>query len=1243
MSANQELDFSPKSPLIPSDEEEEDDEKEKQVAPKRLDQEQAGEQKKDDPSAQDRPNPAPGADQDQNRPNQLPPVVVAGRVRDRGRDSVRDDKGRSSFRGGRGSAVSDSSLQRRHRGVRGRSLADENTAEIVNLLMERGLLSGTFWDIPSSKALLGPTLEFIQASRVAEAKALDNFHRSMEEKYLLRYFGVTPAPFQAAVILDVAISKLRLPGWEDTMAASAVDLLRLASAYVTLSFFRVAAALDRPISAEKSLGRHSEKLFRQPFSELGKPLRKLILLVRHLLAPEATGNQTQIDQAVITSIEEVFEGRWGHVNHELQEFLNCLASELERSPLLVESKVLRRLLAEDPVAIALADTRRLTALLDAEALKVFNAYECWLNRKGGGPRRCSSTGDCTACDLADNIINWGTELQLHSPNRHGLTHRPTSPTFRAEGVRPVLQTSGQFKSASLGIGCQVETKIPCQSIPLAESKTEELQQLPFSLSGASTLSAQEVPIALLMTFPWISKLKEDFAFTCGCRSSCSRLLIEADKLRSQCPTLDDFKRKFPQAREWKCSEALVLSSYDAEFRVGKCRGGRHELIGRLRGGMNTPANPSANPSASPSSLALAAGLASVGTRLDNLEKLADKVKALELENARLAKEAVEAEKKLKEVQTKLEGKDPSASSVLVLGTDGTLFPKSDLSKTTVNDLGKNIKKNFSKGDNLSILLQYYIIAKGMRNVSVSVAWERLFHLLNSLNPVDQSGLLKMRTLYQTVGITTIEVLPWKDVMSSFMQKVEPTIEVTLLTARLSKIEFVEAAAYRVKFEEGLLLLEMMGVERPSKMELARVVLTAIQTEDRKAAAEMSDEVARQKGTTVDLQSLEYTEILSLMEKVELARALRRTLDISLGRKHEATTPRDRAPADQEGSNRNRRKRGKRPRSGDRGARDGQTGDGKGNPAPTPATPKPAPTPSKKKCDLCAGVHARKDCWISTASSPPECRKCHKTGHLAKACRASVPVKKESQGKKGKDPKHPKKRKKRESSSSDSESSHLVAVEADPSDLTLFNDLSARIEEFAEVVLNPKVKKPEVTAEFCKLASHHVTLDTGTSIDLVDEATVLQLRRLHEEKGNVSRKDFLPCNVGVRAAGGSRLTVLGKQWLTLDLGQGIVFGSVFVVVRGLGVPALLGNYTMLRVGMTIVLRLPDPHILVASKGADVRFPIELETANMISSYLLTYNSSVVKAIERAEAPATLTNPPDFGKGGGRKKEATTSQQ
>jgi len=208
-------------------------------------------------------------------------------------------------------------------------------------------------------------------------------------------------------------------------------------------------------------------------------------------------------------------------------------------------------------------------------------------------------------------------------------------------------------------------------------------------------------------------------------------------------------------------------------------------------------------------------------------------------------------------------------------------------------------------------------------------------------------------------------------------------------------------------------------------------------------------------------------------------------------------------------------------------------------------------------------------------------------------------------------------------------------------LTLYNELASQNDEFAEVVVGSnRVKKPVLWAKLNDLSEHEITCDTGTLVDLVDEEVIKQLRIENEAKGNTNNHGFRKCATGVKAAGGSKLVVLGQQFLTVDMGQGITFKTVFVVVRNLGVPALLGNRTMLRVGMNIVLQFPKPHILILNnKKKEIRFPIEMETANLITSYLTTYGDLKNAAILRAETPNTRTDQPDFGMRGGVKGQSS----
>ena len=108
-------------------------------------------------------------------------------------------------------------------------------------------------------------------------------------------------------------------------------------------------------------------------------------------------------------------------------------------------------------------------------------------------------------------------------------------------------------------------------------------------------------------------------------------------------------------------------------------------------------------------------------------------------------------------------------------------------------------------------------------------------------------------------------------------------------------------------------------------------------------------------------------------------------------------------------------------------------------------------------------------------------------------------------------------------------------------------------------------------------------------------------------------------------------------MSLDFGKGVKAQAIFVVVRDLGVPALLGMRSMARIGMTIVLTKPYrvKMLLPNSENEFVSFPILGEAADIEMAYLTQYESENSAAIEQAEAPRSFTvtlgsDPPqDFG--------------
>lgn len=714
--------------------------------------------------------------------------------------------------------------------------------------------------------------------------------------------------------------------------------------------------------------------------------------------------------------------------------------------------------------------------------------------------------------------------------------------------------------------------------------------------------------------------------------------------------LEENLHRSGQTESWSCYDGflLLLGLPAGCVRFSSCRGGSHSLFVRGKGGSQD---------ATAYQTQMEQDLKRVQTLLSNMTSqiatLERTVKNQQIEIKGLESKTDAQEKELTDFkrtssQQVAVGANPNLQTsnqppVLVLGTDGVKFDRSELSKTVVNDLGKNIKRNFKDCDKLETILQYYLLAKAMNRVSVTVAWERFYHLLNSLNP-SKEHFATLKTVYSSVDKST--VVDWKDAMSSLMRAAEPTITEVALAARLKDIKFTSAMSYRLKIQETLLLIEMMGKTPPGKAELTKIVLSEIKTRDDQAMEELIQESSKNQSSITDLNALVWTDILDLMVTVERARSMRKSLTADGSSSESSDSDSDTPAPKKKGGGRNAKRNKKQKKNKARKKKQKTSKNSKPDKKVKPD--KKGNKPGKKggqpsdglKCTRCGGPHKASDCWIESAKKPVVCRNCNKQGHLQKVCR-SKPKKKGKSQKKSQDPDS-------DSDDSDSSSTNLVIQQTGASGgskhydpLSLFNEIARKNEQFAEVVIsNDKVKKPVLKAIFCGLSEHEVTCDTGTSLDLVDEAIICVLREENEKKGNTNNQGYRPCKTSVRAAGGGRLIVKGQIWLTLDLGQGVTFGSVFVVVENLGVPALLGNWTMLRVGMQIVLKKPDPHILVdAKEGKTARFPIEMETAELISSYLVTYQSVKMEAIQKAEAPATLTSKPDFGGRGGVKEQSS----
>ena len=209
---------------------------------------------------------------------------------------------------------------------------------------------------------------------------------------------------------------------------------------------------------------------------------------------------------------------------------------------------------------------------------------------------------------------------------------------------------------------------------------------------------------------------------------------------------------------------------------------------------------------------------------------------------------------------------------------------------------------------------------------------------------------------------------------------------------------------------------------------------------------------------------------------------------------------------------------------------------------------------------------------------------------------------------------------KEKSSSDSSSSEESNL------ISLYNSLDEELIEYEKVVLSePKVEKPSLPCTINGLEETMALFDTGTHIDLINEETLKKARRANEEKGNTNKSKYTPCSIKIKGAGGKQLEVVGKVFLTIDLGQGVIFRAIFVIVANLGVPLLIGRRTMKRVKLNICFN--DPVRLESHQNGEKKiFLLDQQLAQIVNAYLTMYGNSETDAIHKTESTnANLRNP------------------
>jgi hypothetical protein len=668
---------------------------------------------------------------------------------------------------------------------------------------------------------------------------------------------------------------------------------------------------------------------------------------------------------------------------------------------------------------------------------------------------------------------------------------------------------------------------------------------------------------------------------------------------------------------------------------------------------------------------------------DNLQKrwreLSGKVDHLTQRNAQLEMDKQTDRKEVSQLKqanlnlenklTSLQSGSPSGSSVTttpvqIKGTNGGLFEESAESKSNGDHLMMSkMKKSFTDLDGLEVLKKFYDIAALLDRVSVQTAWRNLPIFLQTLKS-DLSATLMIAYQGATPDLTADKNIDWRTLMSKMMKLYAPLESSSTLTKRMKSVAFRDCTGFRAQFNKKRELFIMLDKSLPSPKELTKIVLKAIKRFDKRGSKAMlnllnlkkTDANCSQEYANASLlEDLPWTSVLELysVEEAQKAQLLSMTSSSSSesSSDEEKTSSRKR-PRRTRSKKNSKSKKQKTQNNGSQSAGNGSGGN-----------PKTQKQDKKKKCYRCEyGNHPPNDCRHKESI----CNACNRKGHIARACKikpsngdskkstnhdqqANKSSKKVGWKKKASNKKQEKKKTSKTLNDSDSsdesegETSNLVHAGLTPqAALTLFNELSKTLEHYDTAVIARKGNKPTLPAMLNDLKKYGVVLDTGTNIDIIDEEVVKALKALTLAMKGQVRDQYHPCAINVKSAGGTKLQVMGKTFMCLDLGKGVRFATVFVIVKNLGVPALIGMQTLSRVGVDICMRSPRRIVCdVPGQQDPVEFPLtltEAEAEELAESYLTIHFEEVEEAIRRTEAPNTSLEKEIFASRGEEKDQS-----
>jgi hypothetical protein len=163
----------------------------------------------------------------------------------------------------------------------------------------------------------------------------------------------------------------------------------------------------------------------------------------------------------------------------------------------------------------------------------------------------------------------------------------------------------------------------------------------------------------------------------------------------------------------------------------------------------------------------------------------------------------------------------------------------------------------------------------MDNITISTAWTYLSITLQSLNT--KGDVQEAVNSYNSVKeqVAGNSQITWKQLMAKLIAETGQDETRKTIEKRLASIPLARAVKYEADFNEILILIDMMGKERPSDTQLADIVKETIgrQGDDAlKELLEYAEPDSNKNQSKTSLEGYDWTDLLSFMKKMEHTKA-----------------------------------------------------------------------------------------------------------------------------------------------------------------------------------------------------------------------------------------------------------------------------------------------------------------------------------------------------------------------------------